>query len=65
MLDVLFSNKEFELFQNLKFKIQSIMDDIMQNYYKKTQEMVNQYIYIEANSIDQKHKGTQNYFIQN
>jgi hypothetical protein len=30
----------------------------MQVHYKKTQAMVNNLIFVEANSIDQKHPGT-------
>lgn len=50
-------NKEFDMFENLKFKLQTIMDDIMTQHYKKTQDMINSLIYIETNSIDQKHPG--------
>lgn len=33
------------------------MDDIMQIHYKRAQDMVNNLIFVEANSIDQKHPG--------
>jgi hypothetical protein len=33
------------------------MDEIMQTHYKRAQDMVNNIIFVEANSIDQKHPG--------
>lgn len=33
------------------------MDDIMQVHYKRAQDMVSNLIFVEANSIDQKHPG--------
>ena len=55
-------NKEFDMFENLKFKLQSIMDDIMTKHYKIAQDMLNTLIFIETNSIDQKHPGEPSFF---
>lgn len=55
--DVLFCNKEFELFENLRMKIQGTMDDLMSKHYIVTRNMINSLIRIESNSIDQKHIG--------
>jgi dynamin 1-like protein len=55
--DVLFCHKEFELFENLRMKIQGTMDDLMSKHYIVTRNMINSLIRIESNSIDQKHIG--------
>ena len=55
--DVLFCNKEFELFENLRMKIQTTMDDLMSRHYVNAREMINTLIRIESHSIDQKHIG--------
>lgn len=54
---MLFANKEFELFEQLRAKVQTTMDEIMQVHYKQSRDMVNNLIFVEANSIDQKHPG--------